>query len=98
MKEKKIIISNEGPDKNVMCLIPPMCFTCENARRVIQAMDIALSDIEKGASEVGLTTATSSSSDQCEVVPLNILSADTSPLSDSDDEPDVKRVRYDDVD
>ncbi|KAL3876059.1 hypothetical protein ACJMK2_033944 [Sinanodonta woodiana] len=57
LKEQKIIIANEGPDKNVMTLSPPMCFTCDNARRVVQALDKALRQIENDASQAGLTSS-----------------------------------------
>ena len=46
MKQQKIIIANNGPDKNVMCITLPMCFTCENAHRVIRALDECLTEIE----------------------------------------------------
>jgi 4-aminobutyrate aminotransferase-like enzyme len=48
-ENKKIIIANEGQEKNVMIITPPLCFTCDNARRVIQSIDTALTEIEKGA-------------------------------------------------
>jgi len=49
MKQQKIIIANNGPDKNVMTISPPLCFTVENARRVIRAFDECLTEIECGA-------------------------------------------------
>lgn len=44
--------SNEGPDKNVIIFLPPMCFTCDNARTAVQAVDMALTEVEESASQV----------------------------------------------
>lgn len=99
LKENKIIIGNEGHDKNVMLITPPMCFTCDNARRVIQAVDTALAEIEKGASDAGLTKF--SFGEGRVDIPLNILSSSTgfsSEDSDSDSERPSKRARYEEVD
>lgn len=98
----KIIIASEGPDKNVMLMTPPLCFTCDNARHVIQAIDTALAEIEKGASEVGLTA--SSFGDGKTDIPLNILSAPVTSLYSSEEEdsdsesPKKKQKIYEDVD
>ncbi|XP_062589545.1 5-phosphohydroxy-L-lysine phospho-lyase-like isoform X2 [Saccostrea cucullata] len=101
LKEQKIIIANEGPDKNVMTLLPPMCFTCDNARRVVQAFDLALADIEKGAGNKPLAQ----SEDTKMNVPLNILSGLGSSTGlgilddpENDGESDSKRPRYDEMD
>ncbi|OPL20814.1 hypothetical protein AM593_03842, partial [Mytilus galloprovincialis] len=72
LKENKIIIANEGQDKNVMLITPPLCFTCDNARHIVQAIDTALAEIEKGASEAGLNQ--SSFGENRMDIPLNILS------------------------
>ena len=96
LKEQKIIISNTGPEKNVMTILAPMCFTCDNARRVVQAFDMALMDIEKGAS-TGITET--AKEDSKFSVPLNILSTDLLDSSDSDDEgPEAKRPKWEGVD
>lgn len=76
-----------------------MCFTCDNARRVIQAVDTALAEIEKGASDAGLTKF--SFGEGRVDIPLNILSSSTgfsSEDSDSDSERPSKRARYEEVD
>ena len=54
MKQKKILVSNDGPLKNVVILTPPLCFTCENARTFIQAFDQCLTNIENSASSPNL--------------------------------------------
>ncbi len=46
LKEKYIIMANDGPDKNVLIMTPPMCFTYENAHRIIMALDKILKEIE----------------------------------------------------
>uniref|UniRef100_K1R5C6 Alanine--glyoxylate aminotransferase 2-like 1 n=1 Tax=Magallana gigas TaxID=29159 RepID=K1R5C6_MAGGI len=101
LKEQKIIVANDGPNKNVMMILPPMCFTCDNARRVVQAFDLALADIEKGTSNKPLDQ----SEDGKMNIPLNILSGLGGPAGlgimaeeEEDDEPDVKRARYDEMD
>ncbi|ESO87374.1 hypothetical protein LOTGIDRAFT_81966, partial [Lottia gigantea] len=46
MKAENIIIAHDGPDSNIVILTPPLCFNCDNARRVIQAFDNILRSIE----------------------------------------------------
>lgn len=82
-----------------MTILPPMCFTCDNARRVVQAFDLALADIEKGTSNKLLDQ----SEDGKMNIPLNILSGLGGPAGimaeeEEDEEPDVKRARYDEMD
>ena len=97
MKQEKILISNEGPDKNVMLMLPPMCFTCDNARRVIRAFDTCLTEIESGACPDLLENAQGSV--QIETTELNIpLDIVSGSYGDSDDDPDCKRARYEDID
>ncbi|KAK7506554.1 hypothetical protein BaRGS_00002029, partial [Batillaria attramentaria] len=105
MKENKIIIANDGPDKNIMVLSPPMCFTLDNARRVVQVFDQALRDIEDGAASVGLTTNHSDGSSSVSPavsVPLNVLTESSlGQVSDDDEEdedPLAKRARYEEMD
>ena len=47
MKECNIIVGNEGLHKNVLLLVPPMCFTCENAHRLIISLNKVLQEIEE---------------------------------------------------
>ena len=103
LKEQKIILSNEGPDKNVIAFLPPMCFTCDNARTVVQAIDVTLHEIESEASKVGLTSQTVGPAIE---VPLNILTS-SKPIHsiNSDEEEDDSespskrpRISYEEMD
>ena len=47
LKAKKLITSNEGPDKNVIIFQPPLCFTCENAVTAVRLVDEALTEVEE---------------------------------------------------
>ena len=84
-------MANGGPDQNVMTISPPMCFTCDNAKNLLNAIDVTLGDIERGSSGTHNSLPDS--------IPLDILSTD--PLvSDSDSEggSDIKRPRYEEMD
>lgn len=41
MKEEKVIVATQGEERNVIALTPPLCFTLDNARRVVEAFDKA---------------------------------------------------------
>ncbi|KAI9551763.1 hypothetical protein GHT06_022099 [Daphnia sinensis] len=41
LKEQKVIVATQGEERNVIAMTPPLCFTLENARRVIGAFDNA---------------------------------------------------------
>lgn len=106
MKEKNIIIGIEGPDKNVMVMLPPLCFTMDNARHVVKTLSECLAAIETDAASVGLTNSNAPSMD----VPLDVITDQTiiniHNLSDETDEEDddegydpvKKRARYEEVD
>ncbi|XP_048382898.1 ethanolamine-phosphate phospho-lyase isoform X1 [Stegostoma tigrinum] len=49
LKEEKILLSTDGPHRNVLKFKPPMCFTMENAKFLVENIDKILSDLEKGA-------------------------------------------------
>ncbi|CAL8141331.1 unnamed protein product [Orchesella dallaii] len=51
MREHYVIIANDGVHKNVLMITPPMCFTCENAHRVIVALDKVLQEVERAPLE-----------------------------------------------
>jgi 4-aminobutyrate aminotransferase-like enzyme len=44
MKERGILLSTDGPDDNVIKIKPPMCFTIEDADRVVSALDGVLGE------------------------------------------------------
>ncbi|XP_043550871.1 ethanolamine-phosphate phospho-lyase-like isoform X1 [Chiloscyllium plagiosum] len=48
LKEEKILLSADGPHRNVLKFKPPMCFTMENAKFLVENIDKILSDLEKG--------------------------------------------------
>lgn len=47
MREEYVILANEGSERNVLMLMPPMCFTQENAVSLIQRLDKVLSELPK---------------------------------------------------
>ena len=47
LKGEKVIVATQGEDRNVISLTPPLCFTLDNARRVIEAFDKVLSKIDQ---------------------------------------------------
>lgn len=47
MKEQKVIVATQGEERNVIAMTPPLCFTLENARRVIRAFDNAFTKASK---------------------------------------------------
>ncbi|XP_069123550.1 5-phosphohydroxy-L-lysine phospho-lyase-like isoform X1 [Argopecten irradians] len=99
LKEGKVLIANDGPDKNVMYISPPMCFTCDNARQVVQAFDLALAAIEQSTLESGITSLPDEQ--RMLNIPLDILSSnlDEGLDSDSDGEgPNAKKARYEEMD
>jgi len=52
MKEKKILISSDGPDDNVLKLKPPMVFTLENVNHFISVLDKVLEEVDIDFDEV----------------------------------------------
>ncbi|KAL4240510.1 hypothetical protein ACF0H5_001301 [Mactra antiquata] len=82
LKERYIMTSNEGPDKNVIIFLPPMCFTCDNARTAVQAVDTALSELEESASQANKDV------DDSIQVPLSILTGQKHKLDSDDDDYD----------
>lgn len=47
LKEQKILLSADGPHRNVLKFKPPMCFTMENAKHVVEKIDVLLTEIEE---------------------------------------------------
>ncbi|KAG7213606.1 hypothetical protein KM043_002859 [Ampulex compressa] len=46
MKERKILISSDGPDDNVLKIKPPMVFTIENANELVSVLDEVLQEVD----------------------------------------------------
>lgn len=47
MKENYILLSTDGPGRNVLKFKPPMCFSLENAQHVVAKLDAVLTDMEE---------------------------------------------------
>lgn len=45
MKEEYVIMANEGNSRNILMLLPPMCFTQENALLLIQRLDKVFTEL-----------------------------------------------------
>ncbi|KAG9480204.1 hypothetical protein GDO78_011951 [Eleutherodactylus coqui] len=48
LKEKRILLSADGPHRNVLKFKPPMCFSKEDAKMVVDAIDELLTAFEEG--------------------------------------------------
>ncbi|XP_006881213.1 PREDICTED: ethanolamine-phosphate phospho-lyase-like [Elephantulus edwardii] len=47
MKEKRVLLSADGPHRNVLKIKPPMCFTEENAEFMVEQLDRILTVLEE---------------------------------------------------
>ncbi|KAJ9598916.1 hypothetical protein L9F63_026549 [Diploptera punctata] len=52
MKEEYILVSSDGPDRNVLKLKPPMVFTHENADHFVKMLDEVLSEMNSDEEEM----------------------------------------------
>ncbi|XP_050477664.1 alanine--glyoxylate aminotransferase 2-like [Bombus huntii] len=48
MKDRKILISSDGPDDNILKLKPPMVFTIENVNHLVSTLDEVLEEVDIG--------------------------------------------------
>jgi len=97
MKQEKILMANEGPNKNVIVLTPPMCFTCDNARRVIHTFSKILSEIESGACPDQVNEGQRMIEPTALFIPMDVIGG--TGQDDADDcDPSAKRARYEDLD
>ena len=55
MKDRKILISSDGPDDNILKLKPPMVFTIENVNHLVSTLDEVLEEVDIGDEEVIIT-------------------------------------------
>jgi ethanolamine-phosphate phospho-lyase len=44
MREKGVLVSTDGPFRNVLKIKPPLCFTRENADFLVETLDRILSE------------------------------------------------------
>ncbi|XP_061046011.1 5-phosphohydroxy-L-lysine phospho-lyase isoform X6 [Eubalaena glacialis] len=47
LKENYILLSTDGPGRNVLKFKPPMCFSLDNAQHVVAKLDAILTDMEE---------------------------------------------------
>ncbi|XP_037678935.1 5-phosphohydroxy-L-lysine phospho-lyase isoform X3 [Choloepus didactylus] len=47
LKENYILMSTDGPGRNVLKFKPPMCFSSDNARHMVAKLDAILTDMEE---------------------------------------------------
>ncbi|XP_058533265.1 5-phosphohydroxy-L-lysine phospho-lyase isoform X2 [Ochotona princeps] len=47
LKENYILLSTDGPGKNVLKFKPPMCFSLDNAQHLVAKLDAILTDMEE---------------------------------------------------
>lgn len=52
MKDRKILISSDGPDDNILKLKPPMVFTIENVNHLVSILDEVLEEVDIDVEEV----------------------------------------------
>lgn len=52
MKDRKILISSDGPDDNILKLKPPMVFTIENVNHLVSTLDEVLEEVDIGVEKV----------------------------------------------
>ena len=45
MKEKQVLLSADGPHRNVLKIKPPMCFTEEDAKFMVDQLDEILTGL-----------------------------------------------------
>lgn len=51
LKDKHVIVGNEGEYENVLVFMPPLCFTAQDVETVCLALDKILSEVELEDSE-----------------------------------------------
>ena len=56
MKSEHVLLSADGPHRNVLKLKPPMCFNADNVDEVISKLDEVLSEVEFKDDEVSTKT------------------------------------------
>ena len=101
LKQAKILVANEGPDKNVLFITPPMCFTCADAKHVIEHVDKFLFEIEAGTcpDQLGAEKTQSVETTELHVIPLHVIQgSDDEGEEGEEGQPARKRPRFEDPD
>ena len=55
LREKRIVVAVEGKNRNVVYLMPPLCFTKQNANDFVEALDDIICDLDPEVLEVKVT-------------------------------------------
>ena len=113
LRSEKVILAAEGPDKNVLIITPPLCFTCENARRLVASLDSVVTELEKDwnsltdrTSKISMSMILPSDSGALEEAGQEqggregapVLVSSNGEAEEEGDEPPSKMSRYEDVD
>jgi len=91
LKDKRILVGIESPDKNVVVLTPPLCFTLDNARHLIETFDLVLTQLEKSGDE-DLTPEPSLP------LPIGLIGLTNDEDEDEDQSPTKRRRLYEEMD
>lgn len=63
LKERQILLSADGPYRNILKFKPPMCFTMEDAKHAVETIDALLTELEEAT---GMKTENNASTNvQC---------------------------------
>lgn len=66
LKEMYVLLSSDGPYRNVLKLKPPMCFNKDNVDELVTKLEIVLTEIENGELDLeGLPSTSSPDSKVC---------------------------------
>ena len=47
LKEKRIIVAVEGKNRNIIYILPPLCFSQQNAKIFIEQLDVVISELSE---------------------------------------------------
>ena len=45
LKDKRIIVAVEGKNRNIIYILPPLCFSQQNANIFIEQLDVVISEL-----------------------------------------------------
>ncbi|XP_046443717.1 ethanolamine-phosphate phospho-lyase-like [Daphnia pulex] len=92
LKEEKVIVATQGEERNVIALTPPLCFTLDNARRVVEAFDKAFTKANQ--SEESEPVRPNTSFLGLDNIPLNVMGGD----EETDTSPAKRQRTYEEMD
>ena len=47
LKEKRIIVAVEGKNRNIIYILPPLCFSQQNAKIFVEQLDVVISELSE---------------------------------------------------